>query len=118
MYRTFLGEIRKYVLFLVIAQILLIKGHSVELEKRKVKNQSNNNEARLIARTAARIATDIDFLWKQGTSPCTISGILGIHPSTVEKRVAQLERDEAESKEFLQTGELSSEGGYLAIFQS
>jgi hypothetical protein len=67
----------------------------------------------------ARIASrnkDIDILYKSGSSKHEISYITGIHPYFVEARVAELERDEAERREFLQTGQMPSSGGYLAIF--
>jgi hypothetical protein len=58
-------------------------------------------------------------LLREGSTPCQISGVLGIHPDIVRARVAKLERNEEGRREFMQTMKLpgEGEGGYLAIFQ-
>lgn len=79
-------------------------------------NEGESNYSRIRARIASR-NKDIDTLWKQGSSPCQISAILGIHPEIVQARIAELERDEEERREFMQTMRFPERGGYVAIFR-
>jgi hypothetical protein len=71
---------------------------------------------------AARIAKvqqrnkDIEILFREGSTPCRISEILGVHPNIVKARVADIEREQEEKSDFL-TMRGPSEGGYFAILQ-
>jgi hypothetical protein len=86
------------------------------LEATNSGNEEENNNSRVRARTASR-NRDIEALYRSGSSPCQISEILMINPDIVKARVARLEEDEAETREFLATGEMPSSGGYVAIFR-
>jgi hypothetical protein len=85
----------------------------------KAEEESNYSQVR--ARTArTRRNNDIDMLLKRGTTPLHVSEILGISIDHVKARVARLEKDEEERREFLQLGIMSDSlqtGGYVAIFR-
>jgi hypothetical protein len=55
---------------------------------------------------------DIDMLLRNGSSPCQV------HHDFVRARVAALERDEEEKREFMQTLTLPERGGVFTIYQS
>jgi hypothetical protein len=80
-------------------------------------NQMDNSYSQIKARIASR-NKDIDMLLKRGSTPCQVSQILRIPMDFVNARVARLERDEEEKREFFATGEMPSGGnGYVAIFR-
>jgi DNA-binding NarL/FixJ family response regulator len=60
---------------------------------------------------------DIESLYRSGSSPCQISEILMISPDTVKTRIARLEEDDEETREFLATGQMPSNGGYVSVFR-
>jgi hypothetical protein len=100
-------------------------SHIVELQHKLTQNrlEANSTDAaeeniysQIRARTARR-NIDIDMLLKRGSTPCQVSQILGIPIGLVQPRVAELDRDEEERREFMQTMRFPERGGYLAIFR-
>jgi hypothetical protein len=89
-----------------------------EIEReRNEENQIDSSYSQIKARTASR-NRDIDILLKRGSTPCQVSQILQIPMDPIQARIAALERDEEEKREFFATGELPSTGpGYLGILR-
>jgi hypothetical protein len=91
----------------------------IQRERNEEQNRSqiDDSYSQTKARTASR-NRDIDMLLKRGSTPCQVSQILRIPMDFVNARVARLERDEEEKREFFATGEMPSGGnGYVAIFR-
>ena len=83
------------------------------------KATKESNYSRVVARTA-RLNNNIDMLLKRDTTPLHVSQILGIPIDIVQSRLAKLERNEAERREFLQLGIMSESlrtGGHVAVFR-
>ena len=100
----------------------------IELERQlqqnrlEATNSSNNkeDEESNYSRVRARIASrnkDIEALYRTGSSIYDIAYITGIRLDIVKARVARLTEEEEELKEFLATGQMPSNGGYVAIFR-
>ena len=96
--------------------------HIIELHHELMKNRIEVGlEKEYVARTARvqRRDKDIESYLRQGYSVEDVSCMLGVHPNIVKARLAAIERDEEDRREFLSTGRMSSleTGGYVAIFQ-
>jgi hypothetical protein len=91
---------------------------------REEKNENENHQSSYSNQIKARTAKnnnrtkDIDILLRTGSTPCQVSEILGVHPDIVKARVAELERDEEDKREFMQTGQSPESGGVFTIYQS
>jgi hypothetical protein len=106
----------------MIPDIIELQHELNQLREEKNENQNQTDSSsysKIKARTANR-NKDIDMLLRNRSSPCQVSEILGVHPDFVKARVAELERDEQDKKEFLQTLTLPEQerGGVFTIYQS
>jgi hypothetical protein len=94
----------------------------LQREREREADEANKKEENKYLQYKARIANrnkDIDILLREGSNPYQVSEILGVNPTIVKSRLAAIEREEAEKREFLALGPLSfGEGGYIGILQS
>jgi hypothetical protein len=101
--------------------ILELQHELTEIQReRNEENQIDDSYSQIKARIAKQENRnrDIDMLLKRGSTPCQVSQILRIPMDPVQARLAALERDEEEKREFFATGEMPSGGnGYIAIFR-
>ena len=93
--------------------------NKIEAEEKRGREDNSYSFSRVRARIAST-QKDISTLLREGTSPCNISAILGLHPETVRIYIAKIqsqeERYQKEKSDFL-TMRGPSQGGYFAILQ-